>query len=71
MSNSLQPHGLYPPDFSVYGISQQKYWNGLPFPPPWDVPVPEIEPASPALAGRFFITEAPEKLEKILHNIKY
>ena len=55
----------------LYGISQQKYWNGLPFPPPGDVPDPEIEPASPALAGRFFITEAPEKLEKILHNTKY
>ena len=38
---------------------RQEYWNGLPFPPPGNDP--EIEPASPALAGGFFITEPPEK----------
>ena len=38
-------------------FSRQKYWNGFPFPPPGHLPEPEIEPASPALAGRFFITE--------------
>ena len=27
----------------------------------WDLPRPGIEPASPALAGRFFTTEPPEK----------
>ena len=35
-------------------FSRQKYWNGLPFPPPGDLPHPGIEPASlasPALAG--------------------
>ena len=38
-------------------------WNspgkntGVPFPPPGDLPDPRIEPASPALAGRFFTTE--------------
>ena len=31
----------------------KKYWSGLPFPPPGDLPGPGIEPASPALAGRF------------------
>ena len=34
----------------------QEYWSGLPFPPPGDLPNPGIEPASPALAGRFFTT---------------
>ena len=41
------------------GFSRQKYWNGLPCPPPGDLPDPGIEPASltpPALAGRFFAT---------------
>ena len=41
-------------------FSGQEYWNGLPFPPPGDLPEPGIEPASPAspaLAGRFFTTE--------------
>ena len=45
-------------------FSKQEYWSGLPFSPPGDLPDPRIEPeflASPALAGRFFTTEAPGK----------
>ena len=41
------------------GFSRQKYWSGLPCPPPGDLPNPGIETASlmsPALAGGFFIT---------------
>ena len=38
-------------------FSRQEYWSGLPFPPPRDLPKPEIELASPALAGRFFTDE--------------
>ena len=37
------------------GFSWQEYWSGLPFPPPGDLPNPEIEPMSPvapAFAGR-------------------
>ena len=26
---------------------RQEYWNGFPFPPPGDLPDPEIEPLSP------------------------
>ena len=36
------------------GFSRQEYWNGLPFPPPENLPDPEIEPTcpvSPALRG--------------------
>ena len=29
------------------GLSRQEYWNGLPFPPPGDLPDPGIKPASP------------------------
>ena len=43
------------------GFSRQEYWSGLPFPSPGDLPDPGIEPASPALAGRFFTTEPPAK----------
>ena len=46
------------------GFSRQEYWNGLPFPPPGDLPEAGIEPmtpASPALAGGFFTTELPGK----------
>ena len=42
-------------------FSRQEYWNGLPFPPPGDLPKPRIEPASPALASGFFITGRPGK----------
>ena len=43
------------------GFSEQKYWSGLPCPPPGDLPDTETEPASltsPALAGRLFTTSA-------------
>ena len=46
------------------GFSRQKYWSGLPFPPPGDLPDPGIEPVSlmsPALGGGFFATEPPGK----------
>ena len=31
------------------GFSRQEYWSELPFPPPEDLPNPEIETGSPAL----------------------
>ena len=49
---------------SVYGISQQEYWSGLPFPPPGDLPDPGMElesPATLALVGALFTTESPRK----------
>ena len=36
---------------------RQKYWNGLPFPPPGGLPdlgIEPVSPAFPALAGGFF-----------------
>ena len=41
------------------GLTRKEYWNGMPFPPPGDLPNPGIEPVSltsPALAGGFFTT---------------
>ena len=49
-------------------FSRQKLWNGLPFPSPRDIPDPGIKLVSPtarALAGRIFITVAPEKTRYI------
>ena len=43
------------------GFFRQEYWSRLPFPSPGHLPNPGIEPASPALAGRFFTTEPPGK----------
>ena len=39
------------------GFPRQEYRSGLPFPSPADLLDPGIEPASPAVAGRFFTTE--------------
>ena len=47
-----------------FGFSRQEYWNGLPFPPPGDLPNPGIKPVSPAssaLASGFITTEPPGK----------
>ena len=45
------------------GFSRQKYWNGLLFPSPGDLPDLGIEPTSVslALAGGFFTTTSPGK----------
>ena len=48
------------------GFSRQENWNGLPCPPPGDLPYPRIEPGSltpSALAGGFFTTSAIWKTE--------
>ena len=42
---------------------KQEYWRGLPFPSPRDLPNPGLKPTSLALAGGFFTTEPPEKLD--------
>ena len=41
-------------------FSKQESWNGLPFPLPRDLPYLGIEPASPALADRFFTAVTPQ-----------
>ena len=43
---------------------REKYWMGLPFLPPGDLPGPGKEPVSPTLAGGFFTIEPPEKPAK-------
>ena len=46
------------------GCSRQECWSRLPFPTPGDLPDPEIEPVSPALAGKFFTTSATQGSSK-------
>ena len=56
------------------GFSRQKYWSGLPFHPPGDLPNPGTEPTcltSPALACRFFTTEPPGKFYKYIYLYIY
>ena len=45
---------------SSMGPPSQKYWSGLPFPAPGDLPDPGVKPTSPPLAEGFFVTEPPE-----------
>ena len=51
MSSSLQLYDCNLSGSSVYGILQEEYWSGLPFPSPGDLSNPGIEPGSPGLAG--------------------
>ena len=43
-------------------FSRQKYWSGLPFPSPGDLPDPGIEPRSPALQADSLPTKPSGKL---------
>ena len=66
MSNSLQPHGLQPARlFCPWGFSRQEYKNGLPCPPPGDLPNPRTEPRSPILQADSLQSEPPGKLKNI------
>ena len=47
------PMGYNLPDSSVHGIFQARYWSGLPFLSPGDLPDPEIEPGSTTLLVQF------------------
>ena len=49
---------------------KQESWSGLPFPSPWDLPDPGIEPISPILAGGFFTAEPPGKPKVEFKNIQ-
>ena len=43
------------------GFSRQKYWSGMPFPSPGDLPDPEIEAGFPALQVDALTSEPPGK----------
>ena len=65
------PMDCSPPGSSVHGILQG-YWNGLPCPPPGDLPDPAIKPESlmsPALAGGFFTTNATWEALYVINTI--
>jgi len=65
--NSLQAHGLQPPRLLCPWDLQARILDWVTFPPPGDLPDPEIEPTSPALAGGFFTIAPPGKP----HTIEY
>ena len=45
------------------GFPKQKYWSGLPFPTPGDLPDPGIEPRSPALQADSLLSEPSGKTQ--------
>ena len=61
------------------GFFRQECWNGLLYPPPRDLPDPEIEPTSlmfPALTGGFFTTSVTweawatvHRSQRVRHNL--
>ena len=53
-------------------FSRQKYWSGLPFPSPGDLPDPGTGPVSPALAGIFLTPSHPREVQKkCIHAYKH
>ena len=53
------------------GFSRQRYWSGLPFPSPEDLPDPGIEPWSLTLQGDALPSEPPGKLYITLWNAEF
>ena len=49
--------------FLSMGFSRQEYGSGLPFPYPWALPNPAIEPGSPTLQADALPSEAPGKTQ--------
>ena len=47
-------------------FSRQEYWSGLPFPSPRDLPIPGIEPGSPALHADSLPSEPPRKADNVV-----
>ena len=65
---SLSHVGLFATPWTVayqaspsMGFSRQKYWSGLPFPSPRDLPDTGIEPRYPALEADALTSEPPGK----------
>ena len=71
MSYSLLPQGLYVVQQASLSIkfSRQKYWSGLPLPPPGDLPNPGIQLTSPILhlqvdsLARHHLERAPTRIQ--------
>ena len=65
LSWSLQPYGLQPAKLLCpWDFPGKKYWSGLPFPPPGDLPDPGVKPTSPVspvFTDWFFTAVPPRK----------
>ena len=50
---------------------RQKYWSGLPFPPPGDLPDPGIEPVSVFMLSLLFLRDTAPDPPGVLNSIWY
>ena len=71
MSNSVTTWTVAHQAPPSMGFLRRAYWSGLLFPSPGDLPHLGIEPASPALAGRFFSAEPPGKKPLVVHSLLF
>ena len=74
MSDSVTPWTVARQAPLSMELHRQKYWSGLPFPTPGDLPnsgIKAISLVSPALAGRFFTPELPDQHEILVEPIKF
>jgi len=53
------------PGFSIHGDSPGK--NGLPYPPPGDLPNPGMKPRSPELLADSLLSQSPEKWHRLTY----
>ena len=70
VSDSVTPWAVAHQAPLSLGLFRQEYRNGLPCPPPGDLPYPGIEPTSlmfPALAGGSFTASATWEAWKLRH----
>ena len=65
VSNSATPWTIAYQALPSMEFSRQEYWSGLPFPSPGDLPIPGIEPRSPAL-GDALPSEPPGTLNILI-----
>ena len=72
VSDYLWPHGLSQRNrlLCPWGFPRQKYWSGLPCPPPGDLPNPGIEPGFPTLQADSLPAEPPGKPPHLLKQWK-
>ena len=64
VSDSCDPIGCSLQTPLPLEFSRQEYWNGLPCPPPGDLPNPGIKPRSPALQANSLPSEPSGKLRR-------
>ena len=65
MSNSLQPHGLYPMDYIVHGILQARILEWVAFPFSGGSSQPRDRTQVSCFAGRFFTSWATREAQKM------